>query len=94
MTKDTEVMTLEVVTTHNGTIRVGDHFHDKRFTNRRWLRVDRIESDRYGVTVHYTVVHQVADGVATQPMRTNSTTPDRLLGPAFILTTKPTQATR
>lgn len=94
MTKDTEVMTLEEVTTHNGTIRLGDHFHDKRTTNRRWLRVDLIESDRYGVTVHYTVVHQVNDGVVTQPMRPNSTTPDRLLGPAFILTTAPTEATR
>ena len=94
MTKDTEVMNLDEVTTHNGTIHVGDHFHDKRITNRRWLKVTGIESDRYGVTVHYTVVHQVNDGVATQPMRPNSTTPDRLLGPAFILTTAPTKGTR
>lgn len=87
-------MTLDEVTTHNGTIRIGDHFHDKRTTNRRWLRVDRIESDRYGVTVHYTVVQQVTDKATTWPMRTKSTTPDRLLGPAFILTTAPTKATR
>lgn len=90
MNSDTEVMDLPEVTTHNGTIRVGDHFHDKRTSNRRWLRVDTITTDRYGVTVYYTVVHQEhPDGTVTQPEREGDMKANRLLSSVFIRTTGP-----
>lgn len=86
----TEVKNLDEVTTHNGTARTGDIFHDKRTSNRRWLRVDRIEESRYGVDVHYTVVHQDhGDGRITQPMRTGTMQANRLLSSVFIRTTEP-----
>lgn len=94
MSEDSELMTLNEVTTHNGTVRIGDHFHDKRTHNRRWLRVDRIETDRYGTTVHSTVVHQEhPDGRVTQPMRATTMTPDRLLGATFLRCPGPGQTT-
>lgn len=95
MNTDSEVMDLSEVTTHNGTIRIGDHFHDKakrgKNRHRRWLRIDRIESDRYAVTCHYTVVlRQHSNGWVTGDSTVGTTRPDKLLGPNFVRTTAPT----
>lgn len=88
MPEDTEVMTTDEVTTHNGTIRTGDHFHDKRTHNRRWLRVDRIETDRYGSKIFLTVIRaEKPDGTTHNPERETRIAADNLLGREYIRTT-------
>ncbi|NEW27272.1 hypothetical protein [Nocardia cyriacigeorgica] len=73
------------VTAKGDAVTVGEHYRDNRASNIRTLRVDRIEIDRYGATVHCIVVRQDhGDGRTTEPMRETSMTPERLTGRSFV----------
>lgn len=74
------------VTTKTGTVRPGQLYRDNRASNIRTLRVDRIEVDQYGPTVHCVVIRQdYGDGRVTEPGRATAMTAERLTSRSFVL---------
>ncbi|MEU6562691.1 hypothetical protein [Nocardia nova] len=66
-------------------VTIDDHFHDRRESNRRWLKVTAVDpaADR----AYYRIVRQEYNGVVTHPGRDNDTTITRLTGRDFVRTT-------
>lgn len=72
-------------TTRKGlTISVGDVFRDRRDSNTRWLRVDRIEPENDTARAYLTVIRQEYDGAVTEPMRQTDTAIERLASRDFL----------
>lgn len=74
-----------------GTVRVGQVYRDRRDSNTRWLRVDRLTLTRWNYgpdTVEawcVVVRHDHGEGRVDQPMRETRMIADRLLSRSFIL---------
>ncbi|WP_280424790.1 hypothetical protein [Nocardia carnea] len=66
-------------------VAVGDNFHDRRESNRRWLEVTAV--DPAAGRAYYRVVRQEYNGVVTRPDRANDMTITRLTGRDFVRTT-------
>ncbi|NQE72663.1 MULTISPECIES: hypothetical protein [Nocardia] len=65
----------------DGVIRVGQLWRDRRESNVRTLKVERVVGDR----VELRVIRQEYQGEVTEPMRTTNMTVARLMSRNFIL---------